>query len=145
VAVEDDYYGAAVNLAARVAGKARGGEFLVTSETAFAARDLGSVVTHVGAVELRNIARPVDIFSVRVNEANAGIAVDPVCHMRVPTAGPTVIALDWAGRTLHFCGLPCVSTFAQQPEHYLNAARDMKRVSTPRTRSRDVTRKPNRP
>jgi adenylate cyclase len=119
VAVESDYYGAAVNLAARVAGEARGGEFLVTGETAFAARDAGSVVTHVGAVELRNIAHPVDIYAVRVDHASAAVAVDPVCQMRVPVDGPAVVALEWSGRTVHFCGLPCVSSFAAQPEHYL--------------------------
>jgi class 3 adenylate cyclase len=118
VAIEGDYYGAAVNLAARVAGKARGGEFLVTSEAAFAARDAGSIVTHVGAVELRNIARPVDLYAVRVTDGTAGVAVDPVCQMRVPTAGPSAVALEWSGLTLHFCGLPCISDFARHPEHY---------------------------
>jgi class 3 adenylate cyclase/YHS domain-containing protein len=121
VAVEGDYYGAAVNLAARVAGRARGGEFLVTSDTAFAARDAGSIVTHVGAVELRNIAHPVDIYAVGVTDATAGVAVDPVCRMRVPIAGPAAVALEWSGRTVHFCGLPCVSSFARHPEQYLSA------------------------
>jgi class 3 adenylate cyclase/YHS domain-containing protein len=122
VATDGDYYGAAVNLAARVASEARGGEFLVTNETAFAARDAGAIVTHVGAVELRNISRPVDIFAVCVTDPSSPAAVDPVCRMRVPMSGETAVTLEWAGRTIHFCGLPCVSTFAQQSESYLAAA-----------------------
>jgi class 3 adenylate cyclase len=39
--VDGDYYGGAVNLAARVAGQARGGQLLVTTHAALAARDLG--------------------------------------------------------------------------------------------------------
>ncbi len=123
VAVDGDYYGAAVNLAARVAGRARGGEFLVTSTTAFAARDAGEVVTHVGAVELRNIAQPVDLFAVRVPEVSATVAVDPVCQMRVPVTGPAAIALEWSGHTVHFCGLPCVRAFAEHPENYLTPSK----------------------
>ena len=48
VGVDGDYYGAAVNLAARVAGEAGGGQLLVTTRVAIAARDLGEIVTHVG-------------------------------------------------------------------------------------------------
>jgi adenylate cyclase len=41
----DDFFGATVNLAARVAGRARGGQLLVTTDVALAARDAGEVVT----------------------------------------------------------------------------------------------------
>jgi class 3 adenylate cyclase/YHS domain-containing protein len=119
VAVDGDYYGAAVNLAARVAGEARGGELLVTLDTAFAARDAGAIVTHVGAIELRNVANPVDIYSVHVAEVTAAVALDPVCQMRVPVSGGSTVTLEWSGRTVHFCGMPCVSSFAQQPDVYL--------------------------
>jgi class 3 adenylate cyclase/YHS domain-containing protein len=118
VAVDGDFYGADVNLAARVAGQARGGELLVTTETAMAARDAGAVITHVGAVELRNIPAPVDIYRVQVAAPATDIAVDPVCQMRVPVVGPTAISLDWEGQSVHFCGLPCVARFAAHPERY---------------------------
>ncbi len=121
ISVDGDYYGAAVNLAARVAGEARGGELLVTTDTAFAARDAGAIVTHVGAVELRNVADPVDIYQVRVTDSSVDVAVDPVCQMRVPTEGPDAISLEWSDTKLHFCSLPCVSRFAQQPDSYLTA------------------------
>jgi adenylate cyclase len=115
LACHGDYYGAAVNLAARVSNEARGGELLVTTDVAFAARDLGAVITHVGAVELRNVAEPVDIYAVHVNATTDDYAVDPVCRMRVPIAGEATIRLECAGETYYFCGLPCVANFAQQP------------------------------
>jgi len=52
------------------------------------------------------------------------VVTDPVCHMRVPTTGDATIVLEWSGRRFHFCGLPCVSRFAADPDRYL------KRMST---------------
>jgi YHS domain-containing protein len=107
-----------VNLAARVAGQARGGELLVTAEVALAARDAGAVVTHLGPVELRNVAAPVDLYRVEVTDTGADTAVDPVCQMRVPVDGPAAVSLAWAGRRVHFCGLPCAARFAAHPDRY---------------------------
>jgi adenylate cyclase len=120
VVVDGDYYGATVNLAARVAGEARGGQLLVTTRAALAARDLGAIVTHVGSVQLRNVSESVDVYDVRVGEGTDIVVTDPVCQMRVPTTGDAAIALDWSGRRFHFCGLPCVSRFAADPNRYLD-------------------------
>ena len=120
VVVDGDYYGAAVNLAARVAGEAGGGQLLVTTRAAMAARDLGAVITHVGSVQLRNVSESVDVWDIRVGDDNDMVVTDPVCHMRVPTTGDAAIALEWSGRRFHFCGLPCVSRFAADPDRYLN-------------------------
>jgi adenylate cyclase len=119
VTVDGDYYGAAVNLAARVAGEAGGGQLFVTTRAAFAARDLGAIVTHVGSVQLRNVSESVDIYDVRVGDGTQTVVTDPVCRMRVPTTGDTAVALDWSGRRFHFCGLPCVSRFAADPDRYV--------------------------
>jgi adenylate cyclase len=118
VAIDGDYYGATVNLAARVAGQARGGQLLVTAETAVAAQQLGATITHVGSIELRNVSDAVDIYDVHVTDSSAPTVTDPVCQMRVPTGGEAVL-LDWSGRQLHFCGLPCVARFAADPDTYL--------------------------
>ena len=122
VVVDGDYYGAAVNLAARVAGEASGGQLLVTTPTALAARDLGAIVTHVGSVPLRNVSESVDVWDVRVGDGDSDdtVVTDPICQMRVPTTGHAAIALDWSGRRLHFCGLPCVARFAADPGRYLD-------------------------
>jgi adenylate cyclase len=120
VAVDGDYYGASVNLAARVAGQARGGQLLVTTRAALAARDLGATVTHVGSVPLRNVSESVDVYDVRVSDGTDTVVTDPVCQMRVPTTGDAAIGLDWAGGRIHFCGLPCVSRFATDPDRYVH-------------------------
>jgi adenylate cyclase len=120
VVVDGDYYGAAVNLAARVAGQARGGQLLVTTRAALAARDVGAVVTHVGSVQLRNVSESVDVYDVRVSEGTDTVVTDPVCQMRVPTTGDAAISLDWAGRRFHFCGLPCVARFAADADRFLH-------------------------
>lgn len=106
VALDGDYYGAAVNLAARVAGEASAGQLLVTQQIAEAATDIGATITHVGYRSLRNVTRPVDIFDIRV--CDAPTAVDPVCHMRVPADDNSPV-LSWRGREVRFCGLPCRS------------------------------------
>ena len=120
MAVDGDYYGAAVNLAARVAGEARGAQLLVTTRVAMAARDQGAIVTHVGSVPLKNVSESVDVYDVRVDEETDGVVTDPVCRMRVPTAGEAAVTLDWSGRRFHFCGLPCLSRFAAEPDRYLD-------------------------
>jgi class 3 adenylate cyclase/YHS domain-containing protein len=119
MAVDGDYYGASVNLAARVAGQAHGGQLLVTDRVALAARDL-AIITHVGSVHLRNVGEPVDVYDVHIGRETESVAIDPVCHMRVPTTGDAAIALDWSGRRFHFCGLPCVTRFAADPNRYLD-------------------------
>jgi adenylate cyclase len=118
--VDGDYYGGAVNLAARVAGQARGGQLLVTTHAALAARDLGATVTHVGSVQLHNVSESVDLYDVHIGEGTEAVVIDPVCQMRVPTTGGTAIGLDWAGRRFQFCGLPCVSRFAANPDRYID-------------------------
>jgi adenylate cyclase len=119
VLVERDYYGAAVNLAARVAGQAQGGQLLVTAHVAMAANQLGAIITHVGSISLRNVSETIDVYDVRVSDSDQTVVTDPVCQMRVPTTGDAAIVLDWSGRRFHFCGLPCVSRFAANPDRYL--------------------------
>jgi class 3 adenylate cyclase/YHS domain-containing protein len=126
VAIEGDYYGAAVNLASRVAGLAKPGQLLVTSEVAWAAQERGAVITHVGTPALRNVSNRVDIWDVRVGTASVDTTIDPVCQMRVSTDDDNAITLDWQGRRHHFCGLPCVARFADAPATYL---RDLRRPS----------------
>ena len=124
VAIEGDYCGAAVNLAARVAGQARGGQLLVTDRVAMAARATGATITHVGCLELRNVSEAVDIFDVSVTDDVGSTVTDPVCQMRVPTTGASAVILEWSGRHLYFCGLPCVARFAADPATYLRRLPD---------------------
>src|SRR5215207_11026986 len=61
---EGDYFGAAVNLAARVSGEASGGEVLLTGQTAALAPELEGVLYEPrGRRELRNVREPVEPFT----------------------------------------------------------------------------------
>jgi adenylate cyclase len=115
-----DYFGASVNLAARVSALASGGEVLLTGQTAALAPDLEGVLYESrGRQTLRNVAEPLEIFAaLRVGEAAEGrLPVDPVCRMVVDPDRA-------AGRLLHdgsiyfFCSLSCAGEFARQPERF---------------------------
>jgi adenylate cyclase len=113
----DDIFGAAVNLAARVAGQAFGGQLLGTESIAAAARERHIEVVALGSFALRNIAEPVELFDIVVVPQPEGGAVDPVCRMHVERSHA-------AGRLRHqdadywFCSLECVAAFAGAPDRY---------------------------
>ena len=114
----DDLFGAAVNLVARVASRASGGQVLATAQVALAARGAGIPVTSLGGFELRNIAEPVELFDVELHPLPDSGAIDPVCRMRVErrhAAG----RLTHAGRDYWFCSMACVTSFAAAPERFV--------------------------
>jgi class 3 adenylate cyclase/YHS domain-containing protein len=122
---EGDYFGAAVNLAARVSGVATGGEVLLTGHTAALVPELEGVFYEPrGREALRNVRDPVELFAaVRAGEASEGdFPIDPVCRMAVDPDRA-------AGRLMHegsayfFCTLTCAGAFARDPERYVLAAR----------------------
>jgi adenylate cyclase len=66
---DGDYFGTVVNVASRVAGEAAAGEVLVTPEVVAAWRDNGDIrFDPIGAVALKNVARPVDLFRAKRKE-----------------------------------------------------------------------------
>jgi class 3 adenylate cyclase len=115
-----DYFGAAVNLAARVSGEASGGEVLVTGLTAALAPELPGVLYEPrGRRALRNVREPVELFAaVRTGERNQGsLPHDPVCRMAVDpdrAAGRLV----YQDTTYFFCTLACAAQFARDPERF---------------------------
>ena len=117
IADGDDFFGSTVNLTARVAAYAGGGQLLVTEQVALTATDHGEVVPHVGAMSLRNIADPVDLYEIDLNPG-ANTANDPVCAMKVPTSGPSAVHLNHDDRDLWFCGLPCLARYAASPDTF---------------------------
>jgi adenylate cyclase len=118
---EGDYFGATVNLAARVAGLAAGGQVLLTEATRDAAgRPEGLKVVELGKESLRNVREPVLLFRARSSEAapSPELPIDPVCRMAVePHTGAGV--LEHGGIQYHFCSLECVRAFAADPSRYL--------------------------
>ena len=81
----DDWFGATVNLAARVAGVAAGGEVLVTDAVRDGAGGLESVEFQSrGHHRMRNVAALVPIYVAVADERSADSHdVDPVCRMLV--------------------------------------------------------------
>jgi class 3 adenylate cyclase/YHS domain-containing protein len=117
---DGDYFGAAVNLAARVSGLAAGGEVLVSGSTAALAPDLDGVVYESrGRHALRNVSEPVEIFAaLEVGETADRLPVDPVCRMAVdPERAPGRLLHD--GSAYFFCSLACAGEFARQPERFV--------------------------
>jgi YHS domain-containing protein len=109
-----DFFGATVNLAARVAGLAQGGQVLGTRPVAETARRRGIRVADLGTFELRNLTTPVELFDLGLCPDSTDRAVDPVCRMHITRA-------DAAGRLRHddtdywFCSLGCAARFAADP------------------------------
>jgi adenylate cyclase len=117
---DGDYFGAAVNLAARVSAEASGGEVLVTGHTAALAPDLEGVLYEPrGRRMLRNVRDPVELFAaVRAGQTSQGaLPRDPVCRMAVDPehAAGRLTYLDTA---YFFCSLACAAQFAGNPERF---------------------------
>ena len=119
VARDGDWFGSAVNLAARVAALAGGGEVLATEATRQAAGDPAGIEWQArGSRAFRNIAQQVSIFAALAGERlGSGLVIDPVCRMALD---PTTAAgqLTHRGTRFHFCSLRCASAFAADPDHY---------------------------
>ena len=121
IARGDDYFGTTINVAARVSALARGGELLVTGNTAALAPDIEGVVYESrGRQALRNVAEPLEVFAVvRVGESAAPRVIDPVCQMVVDPE--RAVGRLMVGEKAHFfCSLSCTAAFAEHPERYAN-------------------------
>ena len=116
---EGDWYGATVNLAARVAAVAAGGEVLLTEATASAAGEADGFELHRhGTHELRNVAEPVALLRAVVPGATPGpLDVDPVCRM-VVDPGQAAGILEHEGHRYRFCSLECAGAFARDPDRH---------------------------
>jgi adenylate cyclase len=118
---DGDYFGAAVNLAARVSAAATGGEVLLTGETAALARNLEGVQYESrGCSPLRNVREPVELVAaVRQSQTREHrFAIDPVCRMSVdPEHAAGRLVID--DTAYFFCSLTCAGTFARYPDRFV--------------------------
>jgi YHS domain-containing protein len=117
-----DRFGATVNLAARVAGLAHGGEVLLTDATRKRAGDIEGVRFEVhGVHQLRNITEPVKVFSAIPSAgARREVVIDPVGQ---DGCGPRRAAGTFVheGRAYYFCSLDCTPRFAGDPGLYASS------------------------
>jgi class 3 adenylate cyclase len=113
-----DWFGAAVNVAARVAALAEPGEILTTAETAQAAGGIqGISYRSRGETRLKNVRRPVELVEILAGEEVAGLLRDPVCHMLLdPERVTEHVAHE--GVDHWFCSTACRSAFEGEPTLY---------------------------
>jgi class 3 adenylate cyclase len=132
---DDDWFGATVNLAARVSAAASGGEVLLTGASAAAAGapgggELAAVPPHRNVVlqprgsrALRNVAEPVELYEASCDLARSreALPIDPVCRMAVdPQHAAGTLNLE--GLEYLFCSLDCARRFADAPERYTSTS-----------------------
>lgn len=111
---DGDVFGAAVNLAARVAAEAYAGEVLGTEPIAMAARMRGIAVAELGPVPLKNVRGIVPLFSLGLVIGATETPVDPVCHIPVDRRSAAG-KLQYHGAEYYFCSLACAAAFASNP------------------------------
>jgi adenylate cyclase len=118
---DGDWFGAAVNLAARVAAVAERGEVVMTEVTHSAAG--GAVAEY--EIEARpgqtfkNVAEPVTIYALTLASQPhvANLPTDPVCRMAVdPNESPARRTCD--GVEIWFCSPECAVVFDRHPDRY---------------------------
>jgi adenylate cyclase len=118
---DGDWFGAAVNLAARVAAVAERGEVLMTEVTRSAA---GPALAEYELEprpgrRFKNIVEPVTVYALTLASQPdvADLPSDPVCRMAVdPSECVARRTLD--GVEICFCSEECAAVFDRHPERY---------------------------
>jgi adenylate cyclase len=107
---DGQFYGTAVNIAARIAGYARGGQVLCSSTVANAVGTIGLAAESLGVVSMKNLREPIEVFLLATSATEQQQAIDPVCRMRV---SPSRIAvhLELEGVDYWFCSRTCLEIF----------------------------------
>jgi class 3 adenylate cyclase len=112
------YFGAALNIAARVAAHAQPGQILCTDALAGTGRELPGVeVRPLGPVALRHVVEPVALFELTTGPATPP-AIDLVCFMQLaPESAAASVRLGDV--VYYFCSESCAAAFGRHPEAYL--------------------------
>jgi adenylate cyclase len=118
---DGDWFGAAVNLAARVAGAAERGEVLMTEVTRTAAGGALSaydVEKRPGQL-FKNIAEPITVYALTLASQPhvANLPTDPVCRMAVDP-GESEERRTHRGVDIYFCSAECAAVFDRHPGRY---------------------------
>lgn len=117
---EGDWFGSAVNVAARVADLARAGEVLLTARTRAAVGDavLPGQLRPRGHQRLKNVSDRVEVLALVPEDADQrSLPVDPVCRMSVE---PTLAAarVTHRGTEYYLCSPGCAVAFRSTPDRY---------------------------
>lgn len=115
------YFGSTINMAARTAAQAAGGEILCTTTVAEAITQLNDPVYpvhHLGKVKLKNLPREVDLFRLVLANATRQRAIDPVCQMQVDTL-TAAAKHEFDGQQYWFCSTACHARFVANPSDFV--------------------------
>jgi len=114
----NDWFGATVNIAARVSTIAASGEVLVAGATRAAAADGLPQLEFRGRgpQQFKNVAQPIEVFSVvpRGETGPEQLTIDPVCQMAVDPRHAAA-RRERKGRAYVFCSEACAATFDATP------------------------------
>ena len=123
---DGDWFGAAVNLAARVAAVAERGEVLMTDATRMAAGEALSAyeIEQRPSQTFKNILEPVVVHALTLASQPdvADLPIDPVCRMAVDPRESDERRTH-GGVDIWFCSAECAAVFERHPERYI-AGRD---------------------
>jgi class 3 adenylate cyclase/YHS domain-containing protein len=117
----DDWFGAAVNVASRVADVAEAGEILLTEATHAATGGVIAVQSR-GRRSFKHVGEPIALYALVFDQGDAppALPVDPVCRMAVdPQLASESVA--HRGVEYHFCSAECAKAFAAAPGRYVPA------------------------
>ena len=118
-----DYWGHAVNVAARLAARAEPCEILTTGAVKTSIDSLAVppdlIFEPLGGQQLRNVAEMLELFAIHA-ECDE-LPTDPVCRMRLSNSEGTA-TIHFDGVTYHFCSLDCTRKFVANPETYATEA-----------------------
>lgn len=120
---DGDWFGSTVNLAARIAGLAGGGEVLLSEVTRTGSSSGVFEFERIGARQVKNVSDPITVFRALRSTGvdRAGLVIDPVCRMAVDR-DRAAATMRLADRQHFFCSLACARAFGESPERYAAAA-----------------------
>ena len=116
---DGDYVGTTVNLAARVAGASRRGQFLVTAAVvdAVAGSDVRARFEPLPPAALKGMDAPTALFDVVTTRPQPDADIDPVCGMLIQP-GAEAAEFTHDRQRYRFCSTECLTKFRQQPDDY---------------------------
>ena len=119
---EGRLFGSPINLTARLASHAEGGQVLCTQQIAQVLPAASGVRSRaVGEQRFRNVVQSVALFALtQSGESEAATGVDPVCHMQV-RVDRAAAKIDRDGASFWFCSTHCAGVFSAAPDLYVKS------------------------
>ena len=117
------YFGSTVNIAARTAAQAVGGEILCTRAVADALLlhdwDGAASFEQRGPVAFKNLPEPIELVAITLTNLARRYVIDPVCQMQV-NVRQADNSLFLRGRQWWFCSAACARRFEKTPDAFVH-------------------------